>query len=166
MSRANTHALSSSIFNDGGMSDGRFPLLEKAIFWRRQRDRLRVLFFTIIKRAWPPVINTVSSNKVERLKSNLNRITSVKVPSSTNLCRSNCIGLRTFRQRRFGKKSMPKHLRLKTFAETIRKICGAYSVYARSPSSSQRPAPTTMASRSPFPLNLCSCSTSLSKLGI
>ena len=45
-------------------------------------------------------------------------------------------------------------------------ICGAYAVYARSPSPSQRPAPTTIASRSPFPLGLCSSSTSLSKMGI
>ena len=39
-------------------------------------------------------------------------------------------------------------------------------MYARSPSSSQRPAPTTIASRSPFPLGLCYCycSTSLSKM--
>ena len=43
--------------------------------------------------------------------------------------------------------------------------CGAYPVYARSPSTSQRPAPVTIASRSPFPLGLCSCSTSLSKMG-
>ena len=68
---------------------------------------------------------------------------------------------RTFRQ-----KYLPKRLRLKTFAETFRMICGAYPVYARSPSPSQRPAPTTIASRSPFPLDLCSCSTSLSKMGI
>ena len=40
---------------------------------------------------------------------------------------------------RFGKKSMPKRLRLKTFAETFRMICGAYPVYARSPSPSPRP---------------------------
>ena len=53
-------------------------------------------------------------------------------------------------------KKMPKRLRLKTFAETFRMICGAYPVYARSPSPSQRPAPTTIASRSPFPLGLCS----------
>ena len=44
---------------------------------------------------------------------------------------------RTFRQ-----KNMPKRLRLKSLAETFRMICGAYSVYARSPSPSQRPAPT------------------------
>ena len=68
---------------------------------------------------------------------------------------------RTFRQ-----KNMPKRLRLKTFAETFRMICGAYPVYARSPSPSQRPAPTTIALRSPFPLGLCSCSTSLSKMWI
>ena len=67
---------------------------------------------------------------------------------------------RTFRQ-----KNIPKRLRLKTFAETFRMICGAYPVYARSPSPSQRPAATTIASRSPFPLGLCSCSTSLSKMG-
>ena len=42
---------------------------------------------------------------------------------------------------------------------------GSYTVYARLPSPSQRPAPTTIASRSPFPLGLCSCSTSLSKMG-
>ena len=40
-----------------------------------------------------------------------------------------------------------------------------YAMYARSPSLSQRPAPTTIASRSPFRLGLCSCSTSLSKMG-
>ena len=68
---------------------------------------------------------------------------------------------RTFRQ-----KNMPKRLRLKTFAETFRMICGAYPVNARSPSPSRRPAPTTIASRSPFPLGLCSCKTSLSKMGI
>ena len=44
-------------------------------------------------------------------------------------------------------------------------IVGAYPVYARSPSLSQRPAPTTIASRSPFPLGLCFCSTSLNKMG-
>ena len=43
--------------------------------------------------------------------------------------------------------------------------CAAYPMYARSPSPSQRPAPTTIASRSLFPLGLCSCSTSLSKMG-
>ena len=69
-------------------------------------------------------------------------------------------GFRTFRQN-----NMPL-LRLKTFAETFRMICGAYPVYARSPSLSQRPAPTTIASRSPFSLGLCSCSSSLSKMGI
>ena len=42
---------------------------------------------------------------------------------------------------------------------------GSYTVYGRSPSPSQRPASTTIASRSPFPLGLCSCSTSLSKMG-
>ena len=42
----------------------------------------------------------------------------------------------------------------------------AYAVYARSPSPSQRPAPTSIASRSSFPLGLCSCSNSLSKMGI
>ena len=68
---------------------------------------------------------------------------------------------RTFRQ-----KNMAKRLRLKTFAETFRMICGAYPVYARSPSPSQRPAPTTIDSRSPFPLGLCSCLTSLSKMEI
>ena len=77
---------------------------------------------------------------------------------------------RTFQQKhgggRFGKKNMPKRLRLKTLAETFRMLCGAYPVYARSPSPSQRPAPTTIASRSPFPLGLRSCSTSLSKMGI
>ena len=41
-----------------------------------------------------------------------------------------------------------------------------YTVYARLPSPSQRPAPTKIASRSSFPLSLCSCSTSLSKMGI
>ena len=71
------------------------------------------------------------------------------------------LGFRTFRQKtlrhktfrqkhgggRFGKKNMPKRLRLKTFAETFRMICGAYPVYARSPSPSQRPAPTTRSLR-------------------
>ena len=42
---------------------------------------------------------------------------------------------------------------------------GACPVYAGSPSPSQRPAPTRIASRSPFPLGLCSYSTSLSKMG-
>ena len=83
-------------------------------------------------------------------------------------------GFRTFRQKtfwqkhgdgRFGKKNMPKRLRLKIFDETFM-ICGAYTVYARSPSPSQRPAPSTIASRSPFRLGLRSCSTSLSKMGI
>ena len=67
---------------------------------------------------------------------------------------------RTVRQ-----KNMLKRPRLKTFAETFRIICGAYPVYARSPSPSQRTTSTTIASRSPFPLGLCSCSTSLSKMG-
>ena len=49
------------------------------------------------------------------------------------------------------------------FCQNVR---NPYPVYARSPSPSQRPAPTTIASRSPFPLGLCSCSTSLSKMGI
>ena len=64
----------------------------------------------------------------------------------------------TFRQ-----KYMPKRLRLKTSAKTFRMQYGAYPVYARSPSPSQRPAFTTIASRSPFPLGLCSCSTSLAR---
>ena len=68
---------------------------------------------------------------------------------------------RTFRQ-----KNMPKRLRLKLFAETFRMICGAYPVFGRSHSPSQRPAPTTIASRSALPLGLCSCSTSFSKMGI
>ena len=38
-------------------------------------------------------------------------------------------------------------------------------MFARSPSPSQRPAPTTIASLPPIPLGLCSCSTSLSKMG-
>ena len=38
-------------------------------------------------------------------------------------------------------------------------------MYRRSPSPSHRPAPTRIASRSPFPLGLCSSSTSLSKMG-
>ena len=85
-------------------------------------------------------------------------------------------GFRTFRQKtfrqktlrqkhgggRFGKKNMPKRLRLKTSAETFRMKCGAYPVYARSPSPSQRPPPITIASRPPFPLGFCSCSTLLS----
>ena len=75
------------------------------------------------------------------------------------------VSAKTWR-RTFRFKKMPKRIRLKTFAETFRMICGAYPVYARSPSLSQRPAPTTIASRSPFPLGLCSCSTSLSKMGI
>ena len=84
-------------------------------------------------------------------------------------------GFRTFRQKTFwqkhgggpfGKKNMPKRLRLKTFAETFLMICGAYPVYANSPSPSQRPAPSTIASRSPFPLGLRTCSTSLSTMGI
>ena len=40
---------------------------------------------------------------------------------------------------------------------------GSNTVYARSPSPLQRAAPTTITPRSPFPL--CSCSTSLSKMG-
>ena len=59
-----------------------------------------------------------------------------------------------FGERRFGKnmaadvsaKNMPKRLRLKKFAETSRMIyCGAYAMYARSPSPSQRAAPTKIA---------------------
>ena len=38
-----------------------------------------------------PSMVKVSSNEVERLKSNLNSITSVEVPSSTDLCRSTCV---------------------------------------------------------------------------
>ena len=79
-------------------------------------------------------------------------------------------GSRRFGKRRFGKnmaaevsaKKRPERLRLNTFAETFLMI---FPVYARSPSPSQRPASTTIASRSPFPLGLCSCSTSLSKMG-
>ena len=41
----------------------------------------------------------------------------------------------------------------------------SYTVYARSPSPSQRPAPTTIASRSPCMLGLFSCSTSEKKFG-
>ena len=41
----------------------------------------------------------------------------------------------------------------------------SYTVYARSASPSQRPAPTTIGSRSLFPLGLCSFSNSLSKMG-
>ena len=59
---------------------------------------------------------------------------------------------------------MPKRLRLITFAETFRMICGAYPMYARSPSPSQRPAPTTIVSRSPFPLGLCYCLGSCKKV--
>ena len=69
-------------------------------------------------------------------------------------------------RRTFWQKYMPERLRLKTFIETFRMICGAYPVHARSPSPSQRPAPTTIASRSPFPLGLCSCTTSLCEMGI
>ena len=65
---------------------------------------------------------------------------------------------RTFRQKKYAETSQAKK-----FAGTSRMI---YAMYARSPSPSQRPAPTTIASRSPFPLGLCSCSTSLSKMGI
>ena len=65
---------------------------------------------------------------------------------------------RTFRQKKYAETSQAKK-----FVETSRMI---YAMYARSPSPSQRPAPTTIASRSPFPLGLCSCSTWLSKMGI
>ena len=84
-----------------------------------------------------------------------------------DLCRvGHHVGFRTFRQKtfrqnhgggRFDEKNIPKRPRLKTIDETFRMICGAYPVYARSPSPSQRPDPTTIASRSPFPLSLCSC---------
>ena len=67
-----------------------------------------------------------------------------------------CRNVFTAGERRFGKK----------FSVLSPSNVGAYSVYARSPSPSQRPAPTTIASRSPFPLGLCSCSTSLSQMGI
>ena len=89
---------------------------------------------------------------------------------------------KTFRQqdggRRFGNFLLPKRLWCRNvftagerrfgnkFSVLSLSNVGAYSVYARSPSPSQRPAPTTIASRSPFPLGLCSCSTSLSKMGI
>ena len=89
---------------------------------------------------------------------------------------------KTFRQqdggRRFGNFLLPKRLWCRNvftagerrfgnkFSVLSRSNVGAYSVYARSPSPSQRPAPTTIASRSPFPLGLCSCSTSLSKMEI
>ena len=89
---------------------------------------------------------------------------------------------KTFRQqdggRRFGNFLLPKRLWCRNvftagerrfgnkFSVLSSSNVGAYSVYARSPSPSQRPAPTTIASRSPFPLGLCSCSTSLSKMGI
>ena len=89
---------------------------------------------------------------------------------------------KTFRQqdggRRFGNFLLPKRLWCRNvftagerrfgnkFSVLSPSNVGAYSVYARSPSPSQRPAPTTIASRSPFPLGLCSCSTSLSKMGI
>ena len=56
--------------------------------------------------------------------------------------------------------------KLKTFVLEAKILkCGANAVYARSPSPSQRPAPTTIDAQSPFPLGLCSCSTSLSKMG-
>ena len=42
---------------------------------------------------------------------------------------------------------------------------GSYTAYRCSPSPSQRPAPTTIAGGSPFPLGLCSCSTPLRKIG-
>ena len=83
-------------------------------------------------------------------------------------------GFRTFRQKtfrqkhgggRFGKKNAEPSQAKNISLETFRMICGAYPVYARSPSPSQRPAPTTIASRSLFPLGLCSCSTLLSKMG-
>ena len=89
---------------------------------------------------------------------------------------------KTFRQqdggRRFGNFLLPKRLWCRNvftagerrfgnkFSVLSPSNVGAYSVYAGSPSPSQRPAPTTIASRSPFPLGLCSCSTSLSKMGI
>ena len=65
---------------------------------------------------------------------------------------------RTFRQKKYAETSQAKKI-----AGTSRMI---YAMYARSPSPSQRPASTTIASRCPFPLGLCSCSTSLSKMGI
>ena len=55
--------------------------------------------------------------------------------------------------------------RLKNFRYFSPPNTGSYMGYARSPSPSQRPASTTIVSRSPFPLGLCSCSTSLSKMG-
>ena len=51
------------------------------------------------------------------------------------------------------------------FLSFLPSVLLSLAVYARSPSPSQRPAPTTIASRSPFTLGLCSCSTSLSKMG-
>ena len=68
---------------------------------------------------------------------------------------------RTFRQKKFAETSQAK-----IFCRNVSYDMWAYPVYARSPPTSQRPAPTTIASRSPFPLGLCSCSTSLSKMGI
>ena len=47
--------------------------------------------------------------------------------------------------------------RLKNFRYFCPPNTGSYVVYARSPSPSQRPAPTMIASRSPFSLGLCSC---------
>ena len=56
---------------------------------------------------------------------------------------------------RFSMKKLPK--RLETFF--CQNVLFPYTAYARSPSPSRKPAPTTIASRSPFPLGLCSCST-------
>ena len=56
--RANTQTMSSSIFTDGGTSDWMFPLHEEILFWRPQWDRLRVLSFTLVKRAGPLVVDT------------------------------------------------------------------------------------------------------------
>ena len=75
---------------------------------------------------------------------------------------------KTFRQqdggRRFGNFLLPKRLWCRNvftagerrfgnkFSVLSPSTVGAYSMYARSPSPSQRPAPTTIASRSSFPL--------------
>ena len=97
----------------------------------------------------------------------LNKI--LYILAASKISTSRLEGFWTFRQNMAAdvsaNKNMPKRLRLKTFAETFGMICGAYPVYARSPSPSQRPASTTIASRSPFPLGLFSCSTLLSKMG-
>ena len=62
-----------------------------------------------------------------------------------------------------GKPRIDKH-RSTAILLLLENNVGSYTVNARSPPPSQRPAPTTTALRSPFLPNLCSCSTSLSKM--